>query len=375
MHLKARTISTITKKNLFLSGRNLAVKCLKKAWEKSQRTAVKKKQLTTLGQVTISKEHPFSRSTHGFKISPRLQELMVYAGAWDSYGRADETIREFLNICVSPAQVYRVTDCYGAKIEEASLSQRMLPPVKQQEILYTQADGSMIFSREEGWKEVKVGRLFKSSDCLHAEAKQSCITHSQYLAHLGSAEQFCTQMQQLIDGYGNLKGRLVFICDGAPWIKNWIEDAFPEAVSILDYYHACEYLYGFADSFFSDKEAKNQWAEQMKELLLDSRVDCVMETVRLLDAKGEDALKLIAYFETNRDRMDYKHYRSIGCGIIGSGAIESAHRTVVQKRMKLSGQRWSRKGAQNMLKLRVTYMNDQYSKIIDLIKADAQQAA
>ncbi len=73
--------------------------------------------------------------------------------------------------------------------------------------------------------------------------------------------------------------------------------------------------------------------------------------------------------------MDYKYYQQIGCGIIGSGAIESAHRTVVQKRMKLSGQRWSKKGAQNMLNLRVTHMNGQWSKVIELTKTNFKVAA
>ena len=41
--------------------------------------------------------------------------------------------------------------------------------------------------------------------------------------------------------------------------------------------------------------------------------------------------------------MRYKQYRNVGCEIIGSGSIESAHRTVIQKRMKLSEQRCSRK--------------------------------
>ena len=63
---------------------------------------------------------------------------------------------------------------------------------------------------------------------------------------------------------------------------------------------------------------------------------------------------------TNKGRMKYKQYRAIGCGIIGSGAIKSAHRTVVQKRMKLSGQRWSIKGAKNMLRLRVISMNKHF---------------
>ena len=42
--------------------------------------------------------------------------------------------------------------------------------------------------------------------------------------------------------------------------------------------------------------------------------------------------------------MDYQQYQNTGAGIIGSGAIEAANREVVQKRMKLSGQRWSKIG-------------------------------
>jgi len=71
--------------------------------------------------------------------------------------------------------------------------------------------------------------------------------------------------------------------------------------------------------------------------------------------------------------MDYKMYKQIGCGIIGSGAIESAHRTVVQKRMKQSGQRWSSAGAQNMLNLRVTYMNEKWDNVIKLVKTNFKQ--
>lgn len=38
--------------------------------------------------------------------------------------------------------------------------------------------------------------------------------------------------------------------------------------------------------------------------------------------------------------------------LIGSGAIEAAHRNVIQKRLKLSGQRWTIKGAQQITNLR-----------------------
>ena len=66
-----------------------------------------------------------------------------------------------------------------------------------------------------------------------------------------------------------------------------------------------------------------------------------------------------------------KQYKNVGVGLIGSGAIESAHRTVVQKRMKQSRQRWSNKGAQNMLNLRVLTMNEQWYKVVQLIKRAA----
>lgn len=73
--------------------------------------------------------------------------------------------------------------------------------------------------------------------------------------------------------------------------------------------------------------------------------------------------------------MNYPEYQEIGCGIIGSGTIESAHKTLVQKRMKQSGQRWSRKGAQNMLNLRVVRKNNDWNKIIELTKTKIKSAA
>jgi hypothetical protein len=73
--------------------------------------------------------------------------------------------------------------------------------------------------------------------------------------------------------------------------------------------------------------------------------------------------------------MDYKKYREIGSGIIGSGAIESAHRTVIQKRMKLSGQHWSMSESKNMLRLRVISMNKQWHKVIDVLKRPLANSA
>jgi hypothetical protein len=305
-----------------------------------------------------------------------MQELMVYAGQMDSYENSHEVIKEFTNVEVSSTQVYRVADFYGSKVAESVNNERLLEPVKKQEVLYAQADGSMILTRDKGWSEVKLGRVFKSSHCIHAEGKQGWISNSQYLAHLGGHKKFCNQMDSLLDDFGPLKERLVFITDGATWLRNWIEDSFPDAISILDFYHATEHLHEFSSQFFKDKEQEQRWTEQQKELLLASKTTQVIENITQLGGKKNiAAAKLIAYYKSNLHRMNYKKYQQIGSGLIGSGAIESAHRTVIQKRMKQSGQRWSTQGARNMLNLRVVRKNQQWNKIIALTKTDFKKAA
>jgi hypothetical protein len=301
---------------------------------------------------------------------------MVYAGQMDSYENCNEVIKKFISVEVSSTQVYRVADYYGNKLTGALHEHRILEPLTNKEVLYAQADGSMIQTREDGWNEVKLGRIFKSSDCVHAEGKQGWVSHSQYLAHLGGHKEFCSQMDSLLDDFGPLQQRLIFITDGAVWLRNWIEDSFPDAVSILDFYHAAEHLHDFSSQFFKDAAAEQKWVQEQRELLLDSKAAEVISNIsQLAGNKNKEAAKLISYYESNLQRMEYKKYRQLGCGLIGSGAIESAHRTVVQKRMKQSGQRWSKKGAANMLNLRVARKNLQWEKVIALTKQNRQVAA
>jgi len=181
----------------------------------------------------------------------------------------------------------------------------------------------------------------------------------------------------VIDSYGHLKSRLVFITDGATWIKNWIEDSYSEATAILDYYHACEHLHDFVENGMKaeSEDTRKKWFEKQKELLLESGVEQVIKNIEQTNAKTSEKEDLINYYQANIGRMDYKSYRQLGCGIIGSGAIESAHRTVIQKRMKLSGQHWSREGVNNMLRLRVFSMNKQWGKVINVLRRPPKMAA
>jgi hypothetical protein len=359
-------------------GRACLERSLQEETSNSSDRRKKKKTLTKFGYVTVSKSHKYMESTkNGFGISPLMQELMTFAGHLDCYEKCDEILEHFLSVKVNSSQVYRVTNYVSEQLVGEDEDERLLPAVAKDEVLYVEADGSMLSTREEGWKEVKLARLFKSSDCLNPNTESAYLTHSQYVAHFGNSKEFCEKSEKIIDSYGYLKSRLVFITDGALWIKNWIEISYPQSIAILDYYHACEHLHNFVENAMKTEspEFRKKWIEIQKELLLESSVKQVIKNIEQTNAKTSEKEKLINYYQTNMERMDYKSYRQLGCGIIGSGAIESAHRTVIQRRMKLSGQHWSKEGATNMLRLRVISMNKQWNKVINLVRTPPARAA
>jgi hypothetical protein len=79
----------------------------------------------------------------------------------------------------------------------------------------------------------------------------------------------------------------------------------------------------------------------------------------------EPVRQAVGYIFHNRRRMDYAAFRQAGYPI-GSGTIESACKTVVQARMKQSGMRWSRQGAQAMLALRSLLLSERWDELSTL---------
>ena len=329
----------------------------------------------------------YSEAVRGYQISPYMQEKMVYVAQMNCYEESSDILEKFLGVAVSTTQIQRVANTYGALIEQEAIISQTEPqqrnPVvlNKQEVVYAQADGSMILTREEQWKEVKVGRIFKSSDCMSVGQSQErgWIKSSLYEAYLGDHRQFTKRFEDKLDDYSALGNRLVFISDGAVWIKNWITDTYPKATQILDWYHCKEHLCEFAEKYFEDKFERREWIDEQSDLLYEGQTEQVLINIQSLYNLNPEKRKarelLLAYYSSNTYRMDYKRYRAIGAGIIGSGAIEAANRTVIQKRMKLSGQRWSIKGAQHMMQLRVANLSGQWYRVVDFIKEPMANAA
>lgn len=282
-------------------------------------------------------------------------------------------LRELLGVEVSAKQIERLSHYFGERVEEtAEASQEQ--PWPSLGPIYGMVDGSMVLTREDGWKEIKLGRLFAEEAHEKGENTQrGRIAGSIYTAHLGHYQEFLSKWEAELVSVS--RQRLVFVADGAGWFWNWASAAYPEALQILDYYHCKSYLWDFAKVYFKgkkDQEARVDWVACQQALLFEDRVDEVIKEIEALPRHGVEDLvarqKILSYFGNNRSRMYYGSYRKRGL-LIGSGPIEASHRNVIQQRMKLAGQRWTLSGVQQVANLRVLRKSDRWEKVIALTRS------
>jgi len=141
-----------------------------------------------------------------------------------------------------------------------------------------------------------------------------------------------------------------------------------DVVEVLDFLHATSYLWDAAYLFHAEGSSEASAFVRDRTLrLLRGEVGYVIGGLRqmatkrgLSAAKQKQLTRICNYFDRNRGRMRYHEYLAAGYPI-ASGVIEGACRHLVKDRMERAGMRWTIDGAQAMLDLRSTYINDQWS--------------
>jgi uncharacterized protein YaeQ len=324
----------------------------------------------------VNKAHRYCHTPHGFQMSPYLQEIVVFSGQNHVFEDASEQLAKLLGVEVTAKQVERLTHAYGELIETAQQDQACAlgqedalgqkDALGQEDALhYCMVDGGMVLTREDDWKEIKLARVFEAKAHMAESEKRNLIRASSYTAHLGGHTPFFKKLEKQTDPLKNM----VWVCDGAKWIWNWVESSYPESTRILDYFHCTEKLHAFARESFKGKPNGEEWVSQQEKLLLNGQADLVIAGISSMPCRGKAKQmqrSLLTYYENNLKRMDYKKYREQGL-LIGSGPMEAAHRHVIQTRMKLSGQRWTLKGAQQVANLRVANKSGNWQQVIKYI--------
>jgi len=302
-------------------------------------------------------------------ISSFAQETMCYMGQHLVFKEAEEVINTLTDANVNAKQIERICHHYGQSLEDDLLNnievhgyQEVLAE-ESKKLHYVSVDGSMYFTREENWKEVKLGRIYKEEDIAEVSKERCELQDSTYVAHLGSSKDFLPKMEYHIE---NIKNK-VFIADGATWIWNWVEDTYPECVQIVDFFHAKEHLCEFAKEYFKDQCYRTKWIDKQSLIMLTKGITPILKTLNKLQNKTGKLRQLIGYYKNHEQRMQYHIFKEKGLQI-GSGAIESAHKDVLQKRLKLSGQRWTKKGLQQIAQIRAVYKSGKWNRIKHLCK-------
>jgi len=180
---------------------------------------------------------------------------------------------------------------------------------------------------------------------------------------------------QLLKGYLNSlhiqnSDKILFVADGAHWIWNRIPGLIkalgltPERVyELLDFYHAVEHLGTVAGlkKTWSSKERK-RWVSKQRGFLLKGKAANVVQAVQMLcRGRNSKAIKTERdYFVRNEKRLDFSTVKALNLPI-GSGAIESSIRRVVNLRLKGPCTFWYRENAEKMIMLRSFYKAGRWS--------------
>lgn len=326
----------------------------------------------------MNKSHVLSMHTEQFGISSKLQEFMCLLAQDRVFEEAAELLHDFLGIDICAKQIHRVSEHYGEELEESEKffaegtvdAPMVVPEQACDDPVYMMIDGSMVCMREGDWKEIKVGRIYSWKSRVAVQEGRTEVLDSLYACSMGNNRDFFKKFEPYVDPYAHK----VFIADGAKWIWNWVEDYYGDSVQIIDFFHAVEKLGTYAALAYKDVGERKVWMEEQKQRLKNDQVEEVVADLERTTPKKAEENKLlkdiVRYYQRNVARMKYGTFIKKGY-LIGSGAIESAHRNVIQQRLKLSGQRWSVQGAQTIANLRVYKKSNRWLEVIDQIKKAA----
>lgn len=356
--------------------------------------------LTTAGELRLSRNyHHCPACNLGFyprdlelklpedgEVSSAMERRILDFGVNDTFESVAERWSIHYPMSISANLVRRVVDRLGKRAEAAVSDEAAQRACREKcleapQMLTVATDGSMLHTREDGWRETKVGVVVPGG-LQSPERPRQRLTDARYVAVLGGQVEFKKALAAaLAVERADEVPVVVWLGDGAR--ENWTlaDELCPLAIQVLDVPHAVHWamecgkaLLGEADSLLE------QWEARIHQLLdADSPEDAIAELMACLPytstAEHLGALDdVVGYYRTNEKRMRYRTFRSRGLPV-GSGIVESAHRHVLQVRMKRAGQRWSLARGRRMVRLRALYRTAGAARLYGAIHAALQPAA
>jgi hypothetical protein len=325
-------------------------------------------------------------------LTPAAEELVTLAGTTGEsfHEAATKLLPKMASVRLSESSVQRTSEAAGQRLRQILHTKKVLggptpwdwhkdargktcayvsidaTGVRQQASGGGKADGrmpyvAMVFNPV---PDLPKGQPYR----LPAKAQMQ----ARYLAGLYSLEEMGVLLRRQAGQVGmNRAEQWIGLTDGGNGLENFVKVNFPgpleagtDVVLILDFYHASDYLVKLAKTLQpTDEEQREQlvtaWCHKMKH---QGGPGIVAELEKLELPANKPAVpaqyeETLSYLKNNVHRMDYPRYLANGW-CIGSGAMESACKTVVGQRLKLGGMRWGEGGTDEMCQLRALYRSE-----------------
>lgn len=354
---------------------------------------------SVLGPLTLTRAYYHcARCTTGFcprdhalglaqgSLSPGVLRMVGRVGAMVSFEEGHELLDELAGVSVPTKHVERAAEALGREVarDERHVVEPLPPKEPLAPTLYLGMDGTGVPVR----KEELVDRPGKQPDgsAKTREVKLCTVWSAEgrdeegipvrdegsisYSAAIESAAQkdtdkvqseFAARVEREATRRGFARAaRRAVLGDGARWIWNLASEHFPDAIQVVDRFHAKQHLSDVAKSIFgAGSERAKEWAHQRYDELDAGNIDAVLGALRVHAPKDEEARKCAEYVESNRTRMRYAEFRAKGL-CTSTGVVEAGCKTAIGTRCKRPGMHWTVAGADAIIALRCCNLSGRF---------------
>ncbi|HEV2239003.1 MAG TPA: ISKra4 family transposase [Ktedonobacterales bacterium] len=320
-----------------------------------------------------------------------MQEDLVHLSTWMPFERAAKELAHFTRVEVSETSVRHHTEVAGAayvalQAEELERLQRERPvgPTGP-EVLQVSADGAMVPLRGGEWAEVKTVAVGRVELVTNREGvPEAHARELGYFSRLADAETFTHAAWVELHRAGIATATTVCgVMDGADWEQTFLDVHRADAIRILDFPHAVEYLTRAAQlTWGQTATAAESWLQEQAHTLKHDEHGAAKVLVALAHLPTERAVDpgaarqaretALNYLTKRLDQIQYARFQAQGLPI-GSGSVESANKLVVEARLKGSGMHWARAHVNAVVALRTIACSDRWSEAWPQIELHLRQ--
>jgi transposase len=319
---------------------------------------------------------------HLFSLTPGVLRMTGSTAALVSFQESSALLHELAGVEVSPSQVERAAEALGTEIA-ADERLDVEPMGAVAPTMYLGMDGTGVPMRH---SEV-AGRAGKQADGSAKTREAKVVTmwtaesrdeddkpvrdrgSTTYSAAIESAATVDTSPQRSEFAERVLReatrrgftqaSRCVVLGDGSAWIWNIAKELFPQAIQILDRFHAKEHLSKVGKLIYGDGEQGKQWIQRRYDELDEGRWRPLLKALDRHAAQHPEAQECAEYFRTNRERMRYLKFHEEGL-CTSTGVVEAGCKVVIGTRLKRAGMHWTVPGANAIIALRCSKLSGRF---------------